>query len=158
MKRYPYFKKEFLADGGAVPPLAVTVERVSRFDEVDMLGMVWHGRYASFFEDARVALGERFGMGYEALYGQGLITPIKQMHIDYRAPLVFNQRCRVTAELHWTEAARINIAYSIRDLENAVLTTGYTVQLFLTMSKEVCMAKPDCYAAFCERWKNGSLT
>ena len=32
------------------------------------LGIVWHGRYASFFEDARSAAGEKYGFGYPDFY------------------------------------------------------------------------------------------
>ena len=45
-------------------PLRVTVERRVRFEETDPLAIVWHGRYASYFEDARSAAGEKYGIGY----------------------------------------------------------------------------------------------
>ncbi|MDR3073552.1 MAG: acyl-CoA thioesterase [Deltaproteobacteria bacterium] len=161
MKRYPYFEPEPLPDGRLVEPLSVAVERVGRFEEVDALGMVWHGRYASYFEDARVALGERYGFAYGTLYAAGLVTPIRRMHVDYLAPLSFRQRCRITATLHWTGAARINTAYRIEDMDGARLTTGYTVQLFVqagvTGDDAVHVTMPDAYAAFCERWKTGAL-
>ena len=161
MRRYPYFAPEPLPCGRLVEPLKVTVERVSRFEEVDALGMVWHGRYASYFEDARVVLGERYGFAYGTLYEAGLVTPVRRMHVDYLAPLSFRQCCRVTATLHWTGAARINIAYCIHDMEGLCLTTGYTVQLFVrtgaTGGSGACVTLPEIYAAFCEQWKSGRL-
>lgn len=156
VRRYPYFKPE-TDDGGHVPPpLSVTVTRRARFEEVDPLSVVWHGRYASYFEDARLALGEKFGLGYEAVYDLGFITPIKQFHVDYALPLLFNRNYAITAAMHWTRAARINIVYSIADMNGKVCTTGYSVQLFLTLEKEVCMGQPDFYMNFCERWQRGN--
>ena len=40
-------------------PLVVGIDRRVRFEEVDALGMVWHGRYPSYFEDGRIAFGDR---------------------------------------------------------------------------------------------------
>ncbi len=154
MKRYPYFTSA----PDAPAPLCFTVERVCRFDELDPLGVVWHGRYASYFEDARVALGAHYGIGYLDFKRHNLLAPIKQMFVDYQAPLRFDERCAISASLHWTEAARLNFSYVIRSREGEVLTTGYTVQLFLTPEGELYTARPDFYADFCERWKAGEFT
>ena len=82
--------------------------RTIRFEEVDPLGIVWHGRYPSYFEDARVALGDRYGIGYADFHRERVAAPIKQMQTNYILPLRFGERCTITALLHWTEAARIN--------------------------------------------------
>lgn len=51
---------------GAPAPLCVTTQREVRFEEVDVMRIVWHGRYASYFEDGRVAPGEPV---WDWLYG-----------------------------------------------------------------------------------------
>lgn len=159
MKKYPYFKPVPLcADGGAAPePLRWSVERKVRFEEVDSLRVVWHGRYPSYFEDARIAFGERYGLKYMELYDAGTITPIKQMYIDYLGPLRFGDSCRINIALHWHDAARLNFSYTIESPEGELLTTGYTVQLFLDQQGQVYMFKPDIYADFCERWRRGDF-
>ena len=158
-RKYPYFKPEKTADGGPPPaPLHYTVERAARFEEVDALGVVWHGRYPSYFEDARVAFGETYGISYYDFRDAGLIVPVKQMGVDYAKPLRFAQRCRVTAFLHWSEGARINFSYRITDMDGGLLTTGYTVQLFLDTELRVFMFKPGFYADFCARWQAGTLS
>jgi acyl-CoA thioester hydrolase len=141
----------------APPPLEASAPRLVRFNEVDPLGVLWHGHYASYFEDARVAFGERYGLGYQAMANAGFVAPIKQMRLDYEAPLRFNQACRITAALHWSEAARLNFSYVITDEAGAVATRGCTVQLFLSLGGELLYAKPAFYEAFCERWKRGEM-
>lgn len=156
----PYFKEESLTNGGKAPgPLSRTVERTVRFEEVDAIGMVWHGRYPSYFEDARVAFGEAYGFGYTHAYEAGFILPIKQMGIDYVSPLRFGQSCRITASLHWSEAAKLNFSYRIASGDDgALVATAYTVQLFLTRNGELCMVKPDYYLDFCASWLSGELS
>ena len=151
--RKPYFKTA----PGAPQPLSCTVERVVRFEEVDPLAIVWHGRYPSFFEDARVQLGEKFGIGYMDFYNQGILAPIKQMHVDYVKPLKFRERFTIEALLHWTEAARLNHEFILRNSAGEITTTGYTVQLFMDEQHNMLMLPPAFFENFCRRWKEGLL-
>ena len=152
MKR-PYFK----TSSDAPAPLTFTVQRIVRFEEVDPLGIVWHGRYPSYFEDARVALGDHYGIGYLDFHRENLVTPIKQIHVDYDRPLRFGETCTITALLYWTRAARMNLGFEIRNKAGDITTTGYSVQLFLDTQGTLLMAPPDFYLDFCERWEQGLL-
>lgn len=149
----PYFKTA--ADAPAA--LHCKVGRVVRFEEVDPLGIVWHGRYASFFEDARVQLGEEYGIGYLELYEQGVLAPIKQMHVDYVKPLHFKEPFTIEAILHWTEAARLNYEFILRNEQGEVTTTGYTVQMFMDEQHNMLMLPPDFIVNFRQRWREGKL-
>ena len=149
----PYFK----TPPGSPAPLRLDVERRIRFQEVDTLGIVWHGHYPSYFEDARVALGNRYGVGYLDFHRENVITPIKQLWVDYIAPLRFDEDCTITAILHWTEAARINFEFEIRNQAGTLATTGYTVQLFLDCDGAILTYPPDFYQKFLATWKKGEL-
>ena len=139
-------------------PLRCTVERVVRFEEVDPLGIVWHGRYPSYFEDGRVLLGQHYGLGYLDFYHQGVVAPIKQMHIDYHLPLRFGEAFTIEAILHWTEAARLNHEFILRNAAGQVTTTGYSVQLLLDDQQNLLMMPPPFFEAFRQRWRNGEIT
>lgn len=153
LKRYPFFKQS-----GAVPePLRVSVEREVRFEEVDAMGVVWHGRYPSYFEDARVALGARLGIGYDALMRERTPALIKQLFVEHTAPLRFGERCRIGAALHWSEAARMNIAYDIRTPDGELRATGYSVQLFTTANGELLLEPPAFYRDFLRAWSGGNF-
>jgi acyl-CoA thioester hydrolase len=139
------------------PPLRVTVERQVRFEETDPLGIVWHGRYASYFEDARSAAGEKYGVGYLDMVRNGVIAPIRILHSDYHRPLRYHDNFTVEGVLHWTEAARIDIEYIIRDKEGLPATTGYTVQIMLDMDGNLLLIPPPFYREFCEKWRAGQF-
>lgn len=153
MSRKRYFKEV----AGAPAPLQRIVRRKVRFEEVDPLGIVWHGHYASYFEDGRVALGQAYGIGYEDYCAHKVAAPIKQMQVDYVRPLRFNEEATIEALLHFHEAARLNFEFIIRNAAGAVTTTGCTVQLFLDQNHELLLSPPDFYAAFLRRWKEGRL-
>lgn len=142
---------------GAPPPLRTEIARQVRFEEVDPLAIVWHGRYPSFFEDARVALGEKYGIGYMECYAHGVITPIKKMHVDYFRPLRFQEHFTIEGILHWSEAARLNMEFIIRNEAREVTTTGYTVQMMLDVDENIFLVHPPFYRTFIDRWKAGEF-
>ena len=142
---------------GAPEPLRVIVERQVRFEEVDPLNIVWHGRYPSYFEDARVAFGEKYGIGYLECYEQGIITPIKVMHIDYFRPLRFQERFSVEGILHWSSAARLNFEFIIRNKDQEITTTGYSVQMLLDTEQNVMLIPPPFIREFLDSWQKRAI-
>ncbi len=151
-------KAYFPTRPGDPKPLQALVERVVRFEEVDPLGIVWHGRYPSYFEDARVALGDKYGVGYLDLCRQGVLAPVKKMHVDYHRPLQFNERFTIEGLLHWSEAARLNYEFIIRDGEGRLATTGYTVQMLMDDRDNVLLLHPPFMQQFLSRWQAGELS
>lgn len=149
----PYFPT---GEGDPAPLRAVASRRV-RFEEVDPLGIVWHGRYASYFEDARVALTDRYGIGYLDLYEKGIVAPIRKLHVDYFRILRFRENFTVEAVLHWTEATRMNMEFIVRNEDGEITTTGYTVQMMLDADRNLLMLPPPFYGEFLDRWRKGAL-
>lgn len=150
-------KRNYFPDESGIPPLRVSVERTVRFEETDQLGIVWHGRYASYFEDARTAFGEKYNLSYPELYKRGVIIPLKQIHFDFVRPLRFREHFVVEATLHWSDAARINFSYVITDTSGQVVTAGYTVQLMADAEFNLLFVPPPYLADFRERWRKGEL-
>ena len=58
-RKAPYFERS----EGSPEPVLVTLRRRVQFSEVDALAIVWHGRYAGYFEEASSELGRRCGFG-----------------------------------------------------------------------------------------------
>ena len=150
--RKPYFQPV----PGSPPPLRMIVKRRVRFEEVDSMGIVWHGRYSGYFEDGRVALGHKYGISYSDFINHRNPVPIRQINIEYIEPLFFEDDIEIEAILHWSEAARINFEYIIRKNGN-IVCIGYTVQLMLDENLELLLAAPPFYLDFMEKWKKGLL-
>ncbi|CCO23424.1 acyl-CoA thioesterase [Maridesulfovibrio hydrothermalis] len=150
-------KAYFSSPSGCPAPLCHTVERTVRFEEVDPMNIVWHGRYPGYFEDGRVALGDMYGIGYMDLYKYKIAAPIKKMQVDYIKPLHFGETFSIETMLHWTEAARMNYEFIIRNSDGEKTTTGCTVQLFV-QDGELMMYQPDFFAEMCLKWKENSLS
>ncbi|WP_321491748.1 acyl-CoA thioesterase [uncultured Desulfobacter sp.] len=150
----PYFKSV----PNAPAPLRGTVTRSVRFQEVDMLTIAWHGHYTSYFEDARVALGDRLNVGYMDFYNNGILAPVKTVHVDFIRPLKFKDEISIECIFHYTEAARLNSEYIIRDAQGQVAATGYLIQMMLNTDYELFLTQPEFLKDFCARWKAGTLS
>jgi acyl-CoA thioester hydrolase len=148
----PYFKDP---DGPA--PLTVSCRRVVRLEEVDALGIVWHGRYPSYFEDGREELGRRFGLGYTAFSAVGVILPIRRLTVECLSPLKYREEMTIEAALHWHEAARLNITYRVSGPDGRLATSGATVQLMVDMDGGLLLEAPAFYRDFQAKWREGRL-
>ncbi len=125
------------------PRLRAEVLVVVPFHDVDMMGVVWHGNYARYFEVAREALLNQIGFGYQAMSQSGYAWPIVDMQVKYRKALRHEQRIRVRARIDEIENY-LSILYEIRDAESgACLTKGYTRQVAVDRTTgEICLASP----------------
>lgn len=138
-------------------PLRVIVKRQVRFNEVDMLGIAWHGHYVSFFEDARIELGQRYQMGYMDLYAHGIMAPVKTVHVDFVQPLKFMENITIEGIFHYSGASRLNSEYIIKNSNSKVCATGYCVQMMLTKEYELFLTQPEYVKRFCDQWKAGKF-
>jgi acyl-CoA thioester hydrolase len=138
-------------------PLQISIERKVRFDELDPLNIMWHGNYASFFEEGRVALGNKYSIGYTDFYKNGVYIPLKKFHIDFIAPLEFDKVYQIETLLHWNEAAKLNFEFCIYNEDKKLMTSGYSVHLMLDAKKGILVAKPQFFEDFCQKWQRGNI-
>jgi acyl-CoA thioester hydrolase len=137
-------------------PLVAECFRRVQFDEVDTLRIVWHGRYASYFEQGRNEWGRKFGFSYQDMAKNGFAMPIVQLHVDYLHPLQYDDLIKIRTTCHWTAAAKMNISYEIY-AENGILTArGYTVQVYTDLNGKPMILRPEFAESFFQKWDDWS--
>ena len=64
-----------------------------RYSDTDQMGYVYYGRYASFYEVARVELFRNLGFSYKKLDEEGVGMPVIVLESKYILPFycLFNQ-------------------------------------------------------------------
>lgn len=148
----PYFKNQ---DGP--PPLTVSCRRRVRLEEVDALGIVWHGRYAGYLEDGREEMGRRYGLSYIEFKEAGAVLPLRRLHVDFLKPLRYLEEFTVETVLHWHEAARLNMEYRIYAADGELATRGYSIQMMVDPGGELLLEAPAFYRDFQKRWQAGEI-
>ena len=130
--------------------LVVEKELEIRFSEVDMMGVVWHGNYPLYLEDAREAFGAEFGLSYELYIRENVFVPIVKMDVDYKRPVRFGMRPVIRIEYVPTDAAKVIFDYKLYDKESGdVFLTARTVQVFMDRDYKLMWFSPDFYT----QWK-----
>lgn len=149
-------KKYFVKEAGVPAPLTVEVKKRVGFNEVDIMGIVWFGKYAVYFEEANSEICRRCGISYGDMRKADIRAPMVQHHIDYHKPLFLEEEFTVKASLIWNDGARMNIEYEITKDDGTTAATGYTVQMFTNGSTgEAFVVSPVLIDMCRKRWKAG---
>lgn len=132
-----------------VSELTVEVETRVRFNETDALGIVWHGNYLVYFEDAREAFGRKYGIAYLDMLKAGYVTPIVASSLAHKLTLKYGDIIRIQATYVTCPAAKIIFKFRILNAKDQVVCTGETTQVFLDQANNLSLAIPPFY----EEWK-----
>ncbi len=141
----------------SVPPLVRTIHRRVRFEETDALSYMWHGRYASWFEDGREDLGRHYAISYLDFHGAGVEVPLKTFAVDFKKPLRYGETYSIRTSLLWSDACLIEFAYAILDEAGSVMTEAQTTQLMISPQGDLLLEAPEFYQFFREKWKSGQF-
>lgn len=137
--------------------LSVTKPFEIRFSEVDSMGVVWHGHYAIYFEDAREEFGRKYDLGYLMMYDKGFFEPLVDLSFKFKKPLIYGMKPEITVTYRPTDAAKIVFDYEIRDSKTKeVYVTGHSIQVFMDKTNyQLVLTNPDFYEEWKKRWEVG---
>ena len=102
-----------------------------RFGETDLMGIVHHGTYISYFEVGRVEYMRRRGLNYTSWTEMGFHLPVVECHVRYRRSVRFDEL--ISIETRLTELSRVRVRFDYRLLrpvghdQEEILAEGYTV-------------------------------
>lgn len=135
--------------------LSVTKPFEIRFSEVDSMGVVWHGHYAIYFEDAREEFGRKYDLGYLMMYDKGFFEPLVDLSFKYKKPLIYGMKPEITITYRPSDAAKILFDYEIRDSKTGeVYVTGHSVQVFMDKTNyQLVLTNPAFYEEWKKRWE-----
>jgi len=109
-----------------------------RFGETDLMGIVHHGTYISYFEVGRVEYMRRRGLDYHSWTELGIHLPVVEAYVRYRRTARFDELLSIETRL--TELARVKVRFDYRllrepegpqgkkfDPEEQVVAEGHTL-------------------------------
>ncbi|HQW10733.1 MAG TPA: acyl-CoA thioesterase [Saprospiraceae bacterium] len=131
---------------GNIILLQVEQQLTIRFSEVDSMGIVWHGHYLQYLEEAREAFGRAYKLGYLDMYAHGFQVPLIDLNIKYKQSIVYGDVIKVVIKFKYAAAAKIQFDYEIYKAQgNILVATANTTQVFLSSTGELQLIKPDFY-------------
>ena len=101
-----------------------------RYCETDQMGLVHHGSYINYFEEARISWISNLGFSYSEMEKSGIILPVSKLNVSYLRPAYFDDELVVNVELAELPTSRLIFNYTIKN-KDEVVVTGTTVLAFL---------------------------
>lgn len=85
----------------------------SRYSETDRMGYVYYGRYLEYFEVARTEMIRSAGISYREMEEQGVMLPVVESHVKYKAPLLYDDEIVVKVNLYKMPAVKLETYYEM---------------------------------------------
>lgn len=104
-----------------------------RYAETDQMGVVYHGNYAAFFEMGRTEWLRNQGVTYKELEEMGVMMPVVSLTMNYKKPARYDDLLTVRTILKSQEGVKIEFDYEIYNEAQELLTTGYSMLVFVDM-------------------------
>ena len=95
----------------------------------DYAGIVWHGAYVNWMEEARVECLQTHGVSFSDLVALGCDLPVVELAIRYHRSLQMGMDAYVRTRMLKREGVRLNWDYEIRSLDLQTLYVTATVTL-----------------------------
>ena len=95
----------------------------------DYAGVVWHGAYIAWMEEARVECLRSLGIEFADWANLGFDLPVIDLSLRYRRPLFMGMKACVKTRLEKTVGVRLKWRYEIRALESRELCVTGLVTL-----------------------------
>ena len=97
----------------------------TRFAETDAMGIIHHGAYLPYLEEARVAYLRQLGHPYDEVRRQGFNFAVLEVVVQYRRPLEFDELLDVRLRAGAVSRATFQLAYLLtvgRDVRATAVT------------------------------------
>jgi len=102
-----------------------------RYGETDRMGYLYCGHYPEYFEVARTDMIRSLGISYREMEDQGILLPVRSLHIDYRQPALYDDLLVVRSCLKSLPETRLDIDYEIYNEQDVLVCTGNSVLVFV---------------------------
>ncbi len=104
-----------------------------RYSDTDQMGYVYYGRYASYYEVARVELFRNLGFSYKKLEEEGVGMPVIDMETKYLLPIKYDEEITIRTRIEELPSSRIIFHYEILNQNNDLANTAKTTLTFINL-------------------------
>lgn len=103
----------------------------TRYSEVDRMGYVYYGNYATYFEVGRVEAMRVLGISYAELEEEGIMMPVIRYEIDYKKPAFYDEELTIVTRVREIPRSRINFEYETWNAKGEMLNSAMTQLVFV---------------------------
>lgn len=129
-------------------------KRKMNYYETDQMGIIHHSNYIRLFEEARLDMMDKKGLGYADIERMGIIIPVLSAECHYLLPLYYNDSIEVHSQVTKFDGIKMELSYEIyKEGDLRLCTKGNTRHCFLDKNMKPFRMKklyPGLYSQFKE--------
>jgi acyl-CoA thioester hydrolase len=108
----------------------------------DYAGVVWHGSYLTWMEEARIASFRAVGIEFADLVSMGCDLPVVSLNLNYHKAVMMGQKVCVRTRLEPTSSIRLSWVQNICALDSDLCyVSGRIVNVPIDMERRKIMRK-----------------
>ncbi len=114
-----------------------------RYAEVDKMGYVYYGNFATYFEVARVEMLRHLGLTYKKMEEDGIILPVSEFSMQYKKPAFYDDEITVKTTVSVRPATRIYFDFETYNSDGELLNTAKVTLVFVRQATGRPCAPPE---------------
>ena len=102
-----------------------------RFEETDLMAVVYHSRYLPWMEMGRVAWLRACGVDLNRMMDEGILFPIREINVKYKHSARFDDQYEVQTTMQEFNRAKMVFSYKVVNVKDGkVFVEGNTTNVF----------------------------
>ena len=114
--------------------------RKINYYECDRMGVTHHSNYVRYMEEARIALLEELGYGFDRMEAEGITSPVVSLEAKYLRPSTFADLLSIEVGVEDLTPLKLTFGYTMK-LDGKVIFTGRSVHCFLENGRPVVISE-----------------
>ena len=107
-----------------------------RYADTDQMGYVYYGRYANFYEIARVELFRSLGLSYKDLEDKGVGMPVIEMNSKFLLPIKYDEEIKIVTYIKKIPNSKITFTYTLFNSEGLIVNEAKTILTFIDLKRK----------------------
>lgn len=97
-----------------------------RYQETDMMGVVYHANYLVWFEIGRTDFIESLGFKYSEIEKMGVFSPVIDAQVSFKKPVRYGDDVHVRTWVETYDGLRVAYGYEVIHSNGDIAVTGVT--------------------------------
>ena len=107
--------------------------RKAQFYETDGMGIIYHGNYIHWMEEARIDMLDQLGYPYRRFEEMGYMSPVLHVECEYKKSVKFDDEVKIVVSLKEFGRVKFTLRYDIYNMSEGGELSAYgtTTHCFL---------------------------
>lgn len=114
-----------------------------RYAETDKMGYVYYGRYAEFFEVARVEALREIGVNYNDLEKNGISMPVLKYSVEFKKPVYYDEKIIIETVISKKPETRIEFDFKTYNQKKECVNIAKVELVFIDSKLKKPIKAPD---------------